>query len=145
MLRVMDLRDNRVELFEGNEHVAPPPPGVLRWIDLQDQDAPHLELLRQRFDFHPLAIEDCAQLDQRPKLEEYPNHVFLVIQGFASHGGDQVRDLELLELHAFLGERFLVTVHEGTIEPLERVWRRLSGEPNLLARGLDFVYYLLAD
>ena len=83
MFRVMDLGDGRVELFEGSDRVAPPPPGVLRWVDLRGDDAAHLELLRQRFDFHPLAIEDCAHLDQRPKLEEYPDHLFLVIQGFA--------------------------------------------------------------
>jgi magnesium transporter len=140
----MDLRDQRVELYEGSEHVAPPPPGVVRWVDLRDQDATHLELLRQRFDFHPLAIEDCSHLDQRPKLEEYSDHLFLVIQGFAIQG-ERVDDLALVELHAFLGERYLVTVHQGGIGPLEQVWRRLAAEPNLLARGMDFVYYLVAD
>jgi magnesium transporter len=43
----------------------------VRWIDLQSQDEAQLELLRERFNFHPLAIEDCAHEDQRPKLEEY--------------------------------------------------------------------------
>src|SRR5262245_13240528 len=142
--RVMDLRDQRVETFEGSERVAPPPPGVMRWVDLQDQDAQTLELLAQRFNFHPLALEDCAHLDQRPKLEEYADHVFLVIQGFACHD-EQVRDLELLELHAFLGERVLVTVHQAAIRPLEKVWTRLAADPALLARGMDFVYYLIAD
>lgn len=144
MFRVMDIRQHQAEVFEGSEQVGPPPPGVLRWVDLREQDAPQLELLRERFGLHPLAIEDCAHLDQRPKLEEYADHLFLVIQGFASQG-DQVRELELLELHAFLGERFLVTVHQGEIAPLEQVWRRLATEPNLLERGVDFVYYLVAD
>jgi magnesium transporter len=144
MFRVMDLREQRVELFEGDERVVPPPPGVLRWIDLRDQDAPQLELLRERFDFHPLAIEDCAHLDQRPKLEEYHDHLFLVTQGFACPD-QKVSELELQELHAFLGERFLVTVHVGEIGALEEVWRRLAGDPRLFSRGVDFVYYLVAD
>jgi magnesium transporter len=144
MFRVMDLRDGRVEEVEGTERVAPPPAGVARWIDLRDQEAPDLELLRQRFDFHPLALEDCAHLDQRPKVEEYGDHVFLVTQGFACPG-EKVRELELQELHAFLGERFLVTVHLGGIAALDAVWRRLAAEPAVLARGVDFVYYLVAD
>lgn len=144
MFRVMDLRDGRVEVFEGTDHVGPPPDGVLRWVDLRSQDEPQLGLLRERFDFHPLAIEDCAHLDQRPKLEEFRDHVFLVTQGFACQG-QRVEELELQELHAFLGDRFLVTVHLGDIQPLEQVWRRLAGEPALIARGLDFVYYLIAD
>jgi magnesium transporter len=144
MFRAMELRDGRVELSEGTERVAPPPPDVLRWIDLRGQDSAQLELLRERFDLHPLTIEDCSHLDQRPKMEEYRDHVFLVTQGFSAKG-DKVRELELQELHAFLGERFLLTVHTEDVVALEEVWTRLAGEPRLLARGVDFAYYLVAD
>ncbi len=144
MFRVMELRDGQVELSEGAERVAPPPPEVLRWIDLRAQDAAQLELLRDRFDLHPLAIEDCGHLDQRPKMEEYRDHVFLVTQGFFAKG-DKVRELELQELHAFLSERYLLTVHEREVAALEEVWARAAAEPRVLGRGVDFVYYLVAD
>jgi magnesium transporter len=144
MFRVIELRDGKVDLYEGTEHVGPPPEGVIRWIDLHSQDAPQLELLRERFDFHPLAIEDCAHLDQRPKIEEYRDHLFLVTQGFAC-AGDKVQELELQELHSFLGERYLVTVHTGNIAALEKTWRRVAGDPRPIERGVDFVYYLVAD
>jgi len=144
MFRVMELRDGRVDLFEGTEHVQRPPEGTLRWIDLAGQDAAQLELLRARFDFHPLTIEDCSHLDQRPKLEEYRDHVFLVTQGFADKGAE-VCELQLMELHAFLGERYLVTVHDSEIAALESVWTRLAAEARLLERGVDFAYYLVAD
>lgn len=144
MFRVMELRDGKVELFEGTEHVGPPPEGVLRWIDLLSQDVSQLELLRERFGFHPLAIEDCAHVDQRPKLEEYRDHVFLVTQGFACNAGN-VTDLETHELHSFLGTSYLVTVHLGNIGALEKTWRRLASDAKLLERGIDFVYYLIAD
>jgi magnesium transporter len=144
MFRVMELHEGRIELFDGTERVAPPPTGTLRWIDLRAQDAPQLELLRTRFAFHPLAIEDCAHHDQRPKIEEYGDHLFLVTQGFSCRG-EKVHDLELEELHAFLGERYLVTVHQGGIVALEGVWTRLAGDPTLLAKGVDFGYYLVLD
>jgi magnesium transporter len=144
VFRVIELQDQRGQIFEGPERVEPPPPGVVRWIDLRGQDHEQLERLRERFAFHPLALEDCAHLDQRPKLEEYQDHMFLVTQGFACPG-PKVSELELQELHAFLGERYLVTVHEGDVAALEQVWQRVAGEPQLLARGLDFVYYLIAD
>jgi magnesium transporter len=144
MFRVMELREGRVELSEGTERVAPPPAGVLRWIDLCAQDPPQLELLRERFDLHPLAIEDCAHLDQRPKMEEYLDHVFLVTQGFSAKG-EKIRKLELHELHAFLGERFLLTVHVDEVAALSEGWTRLAGEPRLLERGVDFAYYLVVD
>ncbi len=144
MFRVMELRDDRVNLFDGSEHAGPPPAGTLRWVDLRAASAAELELLRERFDFHPLTIEDCGRFDQRPKLEEYRDHTFLVTQGFACKS-EKVEELDLHELHSFLGERFLVTVHHGDIGALEKVWLRLAGEPRLLGRGVDFVYYLVAD
>jgi magnesium transporter len=144
MFRVMELREGKVDVFEGIEHVGPPPAGVVRWIDLRSQDEPQLELLRERFDFHPLALEDCAHEDQRPKLEEYVDHIFLVTQGFACATA-RVEELELQELHTFLGEGWMVTVHLGSIAALEKAWRRLSGDHKLLERGVDFAYYLVAD
>lgn len=144
MFRVIELRDGKVDLSEGTDRVAPPPAGVVRWIDLQAQDEAQLEFLRERFNFHPLAIEDCAHEDQRPKLEEYTDHLFLVTQGFAC-AGPKVEELLLHELHTFLGEGWMVTVHLGNIAALEKTWRRLAAEPKLLERGVDFAYYLVAD
>ena len=144
MFRVIDVTAGCAELSEGTERVSPPPQGTLRWIDLRGQDAPQLELLRARFDFHPLAIEDCGHQDQRPKVEEYRDHLFLVTQGFFCPG-EAVRNLELQELHAFLGERYLVTVHLTEIRALEQAWRRLATDPSLFERGVDFAYYLVVD
>jgi magnesium transporter len=144
MFRILELRDGRLALHEGSESVGPPAPDALRWIDLSSPDGAALDLIRKRFDFHPITIEDCAHLDQRPKLEEYRDHLFLVTQGFSSKG-DRVQELDLQELHAFLGERYLVTVHDTPIAALEKTWQRLSSEPRLFERGVDFTYYLVAD
>jgi magnesium transporter len=129
---------------DGADSVVPPAPGVTRWIDLKAQDTESLELLRQRFHLHQLAIEDCAHLDQRPKVEEYGDHIFLVTQGFTFSATNMDR-LEVHEVHAFLGERYLVTVHADDIPALEGVWRRVAGDGAALSRGVDFVYYLVAD
>ncbi len=142
--RVMELREGRVATFDGIDRVHPPSADVLRWIDVYAPEAQAMELLRQRFDFHPLTLEDCVHLDQRPKLDEYKDHLFLVTQGFASQG-EKVEELELQELHTFLGERYLVTVRAQRIAALDDVWNRLAGESRLFARGVDFVYYLVAD
>ncbi len=143
--RVLELDSTgRVEARDGTEAVAPPPSGVTRWIDLAAADDNALELLRERFNFHPLAIEDCAHFDQRPKLEEYEGHLFLVTQGFTCPT-EHVKNLDLHELHAFLGERYLVTVHADRVPVLEDVWRRVASDGTSLGRGGDFVYYLIAD
>jgi magnesium transporter len=133
-----------VTSLSGSELVGPPPPGHLRWIDLSGQDEDQLELLRARFDFHPLAIEDCAHRDQRPKLEEYRDCLFLVTQGFACPN-DKLENLNFHELHTFLGEGYLVTVHLEPLPAIENVMRRATLDASLRQRGAAFLYYLIVD
>lgn len=145
MFRVMEIGpDGTAKVNDGGGQVGPPPAGSLRWIDLQKQDDVQLHLLAERFGFHPLTIEDCAHFDQRPKLEEYGHYLFLVTHGFRLTASD-TEPLEILELHTFLSESYLVTVHVEPIPALERVWNRLASDGELARRGTDFVSYLIAD
>ncbi len=145
MFRVLDLaEDGTLTASEGVDNAVPPPAGVLRWIDLTYDNPERLDHLREHFEFHPLALEDCAHLDQRPKLEEFGNHLFLVTQGFSCPDGP-VQELDLHELHAFLGERYLVTVHADPIQAVNKVWELCSVHPSPMKRGVDFLTYLLAD
>jgi magnesium transporter len=143
MLRVMDRGpDGKLDVREGVSALTPPPAGTMRWLDLEGESNETLEQLRTGFDFHPLAIEDCQQFDQRPKLEEYQDHLFLVTQGF-SCPSERLSKVGLHELHAFLGKDYLVTVHTDTLLPVDDVWRRVKTNPAAIGRGVDFVYYLL--
>jgi magnesium transporter len=144
-LRVLDIPpDGPCAVVRDTDQATPPPPGVVRWIDLQAQDEPTLKLLADRFGFHPLTVEDCLHVDQRPKLEEYGDYLFMVIHGFSCPTG-KAHDVVPHELHAFLGTNYLVTVHEDPIEPLDRIWQRVAGEPALGRRGPDFLLYLVSD
>jgi magnesium transporter len=145
MFRVLQIGEDGVPtLVEDQQAVAPPPEGVVRWIDLQEQDQTQLSLLADRFGFHPLTIEDCAHFDQRPKLEEYGDYLFLV-----THAADLATEpedcLETHELHTFLGSRYLVTVHATDLPALDGVWERLKAEKTVPAHGVDFIRYLIAD
>ncbi len=145
MFRVLDIDSSgRVIETEGADFVHPPAAGTLRWIDLEKQDSTQLELLGSRFKFHPLTLEDCAHFDQRPKVEEYDGYLFIVAHGFAM-AAEPDAELESCELHTFLGDRYLVTVHDGPIRPLNGVWGRVKLERGLSAHGADFVSYLVAD
>ncbi len=81
--------------------------GSFFWLDLHDPKAGDLEILREEFGFHPLSLEDSWTFGQRPKLDEYDGYVFLVAYG-ASRG---VGTDELVEVHCFYSDRYLVTLH----------------------------------
>jgi magnesium transporter len=145
MFRILELpEEGPVRSSDALDAVRPPAPGSRRWIDLSAPDEASLKLLGERFGFHPLALEDCAHADQRPKAEEYGDHLFVVTQSFQCPH-DNLEELRWHELHAFLGANYLVTVHEQLIPAHEQVWRRLELEREPFAKGVDFVYYLLVD
>jgi len=98
--------------------------GTFLWLDLQQPEAADFEVLREVFDFHPLALEDSWKFGQRPKLEEYDDHVFLVAYG-ASPDEDR-----LVEVHCFYAERYLVTIHRDeapSITALRERYARRGG------------------
>jgi magnesium transporter len=145
VLRAMDRGpDGKITLLDGASAMAPPAAGTLRWLDLEAEGNEVLERLRTGFDFHPLAIEDCQQFDQRPKLEEYHDHLFLVTQSF-SCVGERLSKVALHELHAFLGTSYLVTVHADQLDSVDEVWRRVQANSSVFERGVDFIYYLLSS
>jgi magnesium transporter len=73
----------------------------LLWVDVVDPSEADLTCLQDEFRLHPLAMEDVRHRFQRPKLEAYPTHTFLV--AYTS---------KLQEVDFFVGERWVVTVRE---------------------------------
>lgn len=88
------------------------------WLDLDRPNEDDFQILRDVFKFHPLAIEDSEQFDQRAKLDEYDDFVFIVVYGAAPD------DDRLVEVHCFYSERFLITVHRDDCPAFAEIRRR---------------------
>jgi magnesium transporter len=73
--------------------------GTLLWVDACSPTDDELERIREEFSLHHLALEDARKHGQRPKLETYPTHAFVV-----AYGG------RLSEVDMFFGPGWLVTV-----------------------------------
>ncbi|MGH3100239.1 MAG: CorA family divalent cation transporter, partial [Thermoleophilia bacterium] len=56
------------------------------WLDLERPSSESIGLLDELFHYHPLALEDSREFGQRPKLEDYENHIFLVYYGARPEG-----------------------------------------------------------
>jgi magnesium transporter len=137
-MRVLRIENGKV-LSGGRELVRP---GASLWIDLPPIPE-NIAFVGETFQFHPLALEDCAHEDQRPKFEQYPGSLFSVIHRLAPTPDDAA--LLSLEVDSFLTADTLVTFHSAPIAEVDRVFQRCQAEPELFARGPDFVLYLLHD
>jgi magnesium transporter len=142
VFRVLDLGpDGRPVVREGDDMVAPAPPNTVRWIDLVNPDAAALALLKERFEFHPLALDDCASYGRQSKIDDYERYLFVVVNGFTADPTDQL-EIQIHELHCFLGDGYLVTVHDNPLPAAERVWERAGRDRQVLERGPGWILYL---
>jgi magnesium transporter len=112
------------------------------WVDLDSIKEEELGWLERTFGFHPLAIEDCRTQNQRPKLEEYPGYLFLVLH--APRAGTTADEIVLDELHIFLSHRYLVTVHDGPLAVTGETWERCR-QNGLRNKGVSHLFYVVCD
>ena len=110
------------------------------WLDLTAPDRQDLEDLRRIFGFHPLALQDTEEFGQRPKLDDYDDHVFLVYYGAYR---DRPAETEpLREVHMYISGRYLVTAHRDPLPLLERQREQLNGR---VLHSEQFLIYRVLD
>jgi magnesium transporter len=107
----------------------------LLWLDLADSGPETIALLREVFKIHPLAVEDTQEFNQRPKVEDYDDFVYVVAYG--ARGLDQ----PMVEVHCFYAEHFLVTVHRDEVAAVADACQALTRLPT--NRRLVALYRLL--
>ncbi len=89
----------------------------LVWVSLIDPSAAELAEAGKRFGLHPVGLEDACDPNQRPKLQEYDDHLFLVLRTARYEGGRET--VEFGEIHAFVGASFVVVVRHGRTNSLK--------------------------
>jgi Mg2+ and Co2+ transporter CorA len=85
----------------------------LVWVDIPTCDQEAVRVLTELFGFHRLAVRDCVERNQIPKVHAYSDHVFIVLHAPERGRGGNVH---YVELDQFIGPGFLVTVH-GPLDP----------------------------
>jgi magnesium transporter len=94
--------------------------GDLVWIDLAQPDADDFGAIAARYQLHPLAVEDAVRRRQRPKLETYDGHLFLVVYAL-SHVDDTI---DTHEVSFFVGKGFVISVHAHDVPEIAEVRQR---------------------
>jgi len=131
----LDLDSLRLVLFDKGLHV---------WVDIeQATDEEAKAILEGVFGFHPLAIEDCLTVSERPKVDEYENHLFMVI-----HAVDYTRaanEFQTTELNIFMGKDFLVTFHRDPLRSVTATVDRVLKAAPAVARAPDRLAHTILD
>ncbi len=118
------------------------------WIDIEDLEAANNvgveTMLREIFQFHPLAIEDALKDTHVPKVDDWGKYLYIVVDTLDFH--PETDEIRLHELDLFLGSNYLVSYHNEPTEVLERHRRNIEREPEgRLKFGPAHLLYRLLD
>jgi magnesium transporter len=118
-------------------------PGTTVWFDLCGSDTADLDVISEELGLHELAVEDVRDPHQRPKLDHYPEHLFLV--AYSLEMDERTDQLRAHEINVFITENALVTVREDEGFDIEDVVRRWDGAPKLAGDGVAFLLHGVLD
>ena len=121
--------------------------GGLRWINVERPGPLDQTWLEEHFDFHPLDYEDVRSRNQRPKIDEYPDYLFIVLH-FPVFDKALGR-LNAGELDIFVGPDFLVTLPNEALQPVDYLFERCRSSEEtreqLFSKGAGFLLYKIVD
>ena len=124
-----------------SEHLKDP--ATVVWLDLRDPDREDLNVLRDEFGLHEVAVEDALLLHERPKLDRYLHHLFLAC--YAVHLDPATGELAMSEIAAFITSRALITVRKDDGLDIGAVVGYWDASPDLAEYGVGFLLYGLLD
>ncbi len=123
--------------------------GGFVWLGMYAPSEEELGVIADRYDLHPLAVEDAVFAHQRPKLEAYDDGLFMVLKTATYVEHDRLTAssevVDTGEVMVFLGPDYVITVRHGEHGRLTELRHSLEEQHDLLCLGPSAVLYAVAD
>lgn len=123
--------------------------GKLTWVYIENPSAPEVEYLAQHFhNFHPLNLDDVLSRVQRPKIDGYNDHLFIVLHFPVFNKQNRVTTPS--EVDIFIGEDYVVTVHcSGDLKPMAKFFKECQLDEETrkryMSRSSSYLLYYILD
>jgi magnesium transporter len=119
----------------------------LRWINIEAPGRNEITWLDDEFPFHELDLEDVQSRRQRPKVDDYPDYLFVVLH-FPWYDKDSQR-LYPAELNAFIGRDYLITLPNVPLKPVSTLFATLEEHAeqrsDMFGKGSGLLFYEVLD
>ncbi len=133
------LSPREIPLADVSEVIGDPQNFI--WLDIQSPDSGLLVALGEELSLHELSLEDALTTHQRPKLDEYGDHLFISSKTSVIEAGH----VALGELHLFIGLNFIVIIRHGPSPDFARSRERLARQRNGFKPGRSSALYFILD
>ncbi len=131
------------EEVEGGLARPPTPASLTTWLDVQGHDVQQLAELGNQLDIHPLVLEDVVNVGQRPKVEDYGDSIFIVLDHFAM---DNDSNLGKEQVSIVIQDGSTLSVRERQSGLFDPVLQRLRlGKARIRGGGAGYLAYALMD
>jgi magnesium transporter len=119
----------------------------VRWINIERPGSLDRAWLEEHFEFHPLDYEDVLSRNQRPKIDEYEDYLFIVL--YFPVFDKAVGRLNAAELDIFVGPDFIITLPNTPLPPVEYLFERCRSSEEvreaLFSKGAGYLLYKIVD
>ena len=122
--------------------------GRVTWLNITSPAPSDVSDLREMFPYiHPLNLEDVSSVIERPKIDTDENYLFVVMH-FPLY--DKRTSLSRArEVDLFIGRGYLITIHDNSLRPLQRLWEQCQVDEvqreKMLGRGANHAFYTVVD
>lgn len=119
---------------------------TITWIDVEGLDSVELiKKLADHFSIHPLTVEDIMNVEQRPKVEEFDNYIFINLKVILWN--IKTSSFVVSPLSLILGEHFLLSFQDHDTTRFDNLRTRIQKTPNqrLRQQGSDYLAYRIID
>jgi len=120
-------------------------PNEVTWINISGlHQVKNLEKLGECFNIHPLVLEDILDIEQRPKIEDYDNYLYIVLTTIGQ--APESEEISAEQISLILGPHYVISLHEGDgdlFAPLRE--RLLKAKGRIRKLGADYLAYSLID
>lgn len=133
--RIASLDEVRAERAQGDARL---------WVDVGAPTQDEMAALGQIFGLDPDALADTTEGEQRPRVDEFEDHIFLVLYGAV--GTEPFHEFLPRKLSIFFCDRFMITVHRDAHRSIEAQLTRCERHPQAtLRQGLDHLLHNIVE
>jgi magnesium transporter len=117
----------------------------LLWVDFVSEPSETALPILQSFNFHPLAIDDALQETHAPKIDDWSDYLYIVLNYMHLVKETEPWDTEIDELDIFLGRNYVITHHDNPVVSIDETWDMCQRDPRYAKDGPDHLLYKIID
>lgn len=117
----------------------------LLWVDFTSESPETALPILQSFGFHHLAIDDALQETHAPKIDDWGDYLYIVLNYMHLVKATGPWDTEIDELDIFLGRNYIITHHDNPLTSIDETWNTSQRDPRYSQDGADHLLYKIID